>query len=90
MYFEYFSLLGFDEFKHHVYRSLSLLKQKLDLILQNQLDFHEEWQNDNTRRIPNEDDDVDVMLQFPIETDNSLNQLEEALIDNNYRTKLVK
>lgn len=66
-----------------------MLKQKLDLILQNQSDFHEQWQNDNTRHIrPNEADDV--MSQFPIETDNSLNELEEALIDNYYRTKLVK
>jgi len=60
------------------------------LILQNQSDFHEQLQNNNKTLNSIEDNEVNVMSQFPIETDNTLNQLEEALTDNNYCNKLVK
>lgn len=60
------------------------------MISQNQSDFHEQLQNNNTPLNSTEDNEVNVMSQFPIETDNTLNQIEEALTDNNYRNKLVK
>ncbi|XP_067215639.1 uncharacterized protein [Linepithema humile] len=36
-----------------------------------------------------ENNEINVMSQFPIESEDALNQLEEALIDNNYRNNLI-
>ncbi|XP_067207170.1 extracellular matrix-binding protein ebh-like isoform X2 [Linepithema humile] len=36
-----------------------------------------------------ESNEINVMSQFPIESEDALNQLEEALIDNNYRNNLI-
>ncbi|XP_067212490.1 extracellular matrix-binding protein ebh-like isoform X2 [Linepithema humile] len=82
----------FHEFKRNVYRNFSVLKQKLDFIIQNQLDFYEQWErneNNSTTHFSTESNEINVMSQFPIESEDALNQLEEALIDNNYRNNLI-
>lgn len=90
IYLDILLFLDFNEFKYEVHRNFSIVKQKLELILQKQSDFHEQWQNNNTTLNSIEDNEVNVMSQFPIETDNTLNEVEDALTDNNYRNKLVK
>lgn len=61
------------------------------MISQNQFDLLEQQQNNNMCRncTGHSEETENVMFQFPIETDESLNQLEVALADNNYRKKMV-
>ncbi|XP_032690378.1 uncharacterized protein LOC116853414 [Odontomachus brunneus] len=74
----------FDEFRQQVYKNFSVMKQKLDIIIQNQVDSFEQQRNMYRQSNEPAEETENIMSQFPIETDESLNQLEVALMDNKY------